>query len=146
MDLIAGEPFQPVGIDRFAKCLSADQWAILKFLATFLVPGHDLGFQEAPEALSVRAIGYLTLLVVVCIPTELLLPPRPCIIAQRGHCTWPGASGAYWLLQAGLCELTCRHTLSPLTAAAVRPKVGLAEVAVRGRGQEGLQSARLGHS
>jgi len=79
-------------------------------------------------------------------------PPRSTRVPfPHETCTWPGASGAYWLLQAGLCELTagtsyqiadqCEapnweifvcpadslsadHDL-PLTAAAVPPKVRL---------------------
>jgi hypothetical protein len=39
MNLVASEAFEPVRVDRFAKCLVTDQRSIIKLLATFFVPG-----------------------------------------------------------------------------------------------------------
>jgi hypothetical protein len=39
MNLVAGKAFESVGIDGFAKGLSAKQWAIVQLLTALLVPG-----------------------------------------------------------------------------------------------------------
>jgi hypothetical protein len=38
-----GEAFEPVGIDRFAECLRADQWPLVKLPPALLVARQDLG-------------------------------------------------------------------------------------------------------
>src|SRR5262249_27661544 len=86
MDLVTGEAFEPIRIDCFAKCLLPDQRPIVEFLAPLLVPGQDLILEEALQARGVGAVVRLLLVIVLWRPAELLLPPRPGIVAQRGRC------------------------------------------------------------
>jgi hypothetical protein len=46
MDLVASKTFEPVRIDRLAKCLGADQRPMIKFSAPPFVPGRDLALQK----------------------------------------------------------------------------------------------------
>ena len=46
MDLVPAEPFELIGVERFAERLLADQGSVRQFLFSVLEPRQHFGLQE----------------------------------------------------------------------------------------------------
>ena len=83
MDLVAAEPLQLVGIERFAQRLRPHQRLCDDLGALLVVPGQYLGFEVALQAGHVRGVGHFPGVVVFGRPGQLLGPRLARALFQR---------------------------------------------------------------